>query len=396
MTAADRPAPATGCWSSTSPPAGPATTSWPGPRPVRHPQGRPRRHARPDGHRGARARHQPGHPAADLPRRLRQGLHRDHPAGAATLTDDAEGEVTAAYDVVVGDRRRTSRRPSPSSPATSRRCRARSARSRSTASAPTPGSAPARTSSSRPGRSRCTGSTCWRRRGGRGRRPGRARPRRRGRRCPRAPTSAPWPATSAPPSASAATSPRCGAPGSARSTSTSAHRPGGSSQAARDTGDGVPVMPLADAARAQFAVRELTEAEATAVGFGQRIDSSSRGATEPVAAFAPDGAPGGHARRVAVTIARPHVVFAPLGFVECPPCIAGRTSPRPPRASARRGDARQLRRRPPRPPRPSWRGRRGGPARVGVPSGRGDLRPAPGRRSSTPTRPELIAARPPA
>ena len=41
-------------------------------------------------------------------------------------------------------------------------------------------------------------------------------------------------------------------------------------QAARDAGDGVPLVPLADAARASFARRELSPAEATAVGHGQR------------------------------------------------------------------------------------------------------------------------------
>ena len=74
----------------------------------------------------------------------------------------------------------------------------------------------------------------------------------------------------------------------------------------------VPVTPLADAARAQFAVRELTAEEATAVGYGQRVESVQEGRTEPVAAFAPDG------RLVAVLDesghkAKAHVVFAPAG-----------------------------------------------------------------------------------
>jgi tRNA pseudouridine55 synthase len=51
----------------------------------------------------------------------------------------------------------------------------------------------------------------------------------------------------------------------------------------------IPVTVLADAARAQFAVRELTDAETTAVGYGQRVDSEQEGRTEPVAAFAPAG-----------------------------------------------------------------------------------------------------------
>ncbi|KRF25435.1 tRNA pseudouridine(55) synthase TruB [Phycicoccus sp. Soil803] len=76
--------------------------------------------------------------------------------------------------------------------------------------------------------------------------------------------------------------------------------------------DLIPVTPLADAARAQFADRELTAEEATAVGYGQRVDSAQPGRTDPVAAFAPDG------RLVAMLDesghkARAHVVFAPAG-----------------------------------------------------------------------------------
>ncbi|MEO6413964.1 MAG: tRNA pseudouridine(55) synthase TruB [Pedococcus sp.] len=74
----------------------------------------------------------------------------------------------------------------------------------------------------------------------------------------------------------------------------------------------IPVTLLADAARAQFTVRELTDAETTAVGYGQRVDSAQEGRPEPVAAFAPDG------RLVAMLDesghkAKAHVVFAPAG-----------------------------------------------------------------------------------
>ena len=74
----------------------------------------------------------------------------------------------------------------------------------------------------------------------------------------------------------------------------------------------IPVTLLADAARAQFTVRELTDAETTAVGYGQQVDSAQEGRTEPVAAFAPDGRlvakrdESGHK-------AKAHVVFAPAG-----------------------------------------------------------------------------------
>jgi len=53
--------------------------------------------------------------------------------------------------------------------------------------------------------------------------------------------------------------------------------------------DGIPVVTLSDAARACFAVRELTAPEATAVGYGQRIASQPTGSSQPVAAFAPEG-----------------------------------------------------------------------------------------------------------
>jgi tRNA pseudouridine55 synthase len=81
---------------------------------------------------------------------------------------------------------------------------------------------------------------------------------------------------------------------------------------ALDDPERVPVTPLAGAARAQFAVRELTEAEATAVGYGQRVASTNPGRPGPVAAFAPDG------RLVAMLDesgpkAKAHVVFAPAG-----------------------------------------------------------------------------------
>ena len=54
-------------------------------------------------------------------------------------------------------------------------------------------------------------------------------------------------------------------------------------------GEAMPVTPLADAARAAFAVREVDEAEARTLGFGQRLASAVPGRAEPVAAIAPDG-----------------------------------------------------------------------------------------------------------
>lgn len=76
--------------------------------------------------------------------------------------------------------------------------------------------------------------------------------------------------------------------------------------------DTMPLLALADAARNGFTVRELSEPEARAVGYGQRIASAPAGRREPVAAFAPDGA------LVAMLDesgpkARALVVFAPSG-----------------------------------------------------------------------------------
>jgi tRNA pseudouridine55 synthase len=77
-----------------------------------------------------------------------------------------------------------------------------------------------------------------------------------------------------------------------------------------EAGDPLPVIPLAEAARAAFPVRELSAEEARALGYGQRIPCAEPGRREPVAAFAPDGT------LVAMLdesahIARSHVVFAP-------------------------------------------------------------------------------------
>lgn len=76
--------------------------------------------------------------------------------------------------------------------------------------------------------------------------------------------------------------------------------------------DDIPMIPLADAARASFSVRELTASEATAVGYGQRIASQPAGGDHLVAAFAPQG------HLVAMldesgSLAKAHVVFAPSG-----------------------------------------------------------------------------------
>jgi tRNA pseudouridine55 synthase len=54
-------------------------------------------------------------------------------------------------------------------------------------------------------------------------------------------------------------------------------------------GERMPVTPLADAARAAFPVREVDEAQARTLGYGQRLASELPGRLEPVAAIAADG-----------------------------------------------------------------------------------------------------------
>jgi tRNA pseudouridine55 synthase len=73
----------------------------------------------------------------------------------------------------------------------------------------------------------------------------------------------------------------------------------------------MPVTPMADAARATFTVREVDEAEARTLGYGQRLPSAVAGRTEPVAAIGPDGALVAMLDESRAT-ARSLVVFAPV------------------------------------------------------------------------------------
>jgi tRNA pseudouridine55 synthase len=54
-------------------------------------------------------------------------------------------------------------------------------------------------------------------------------------------------------------------------------------------GEPMPVLPLADAARAALPVRDLTPQEVRRLGYGQRVPSADPGRTGPVAALGPDG-----------------------------------------------------------------------------------------------------------
>jgi tRNA pseudouridine55 synthase len=80
--------------------------------------------------------------------------------------------------------------------------------------------------------------------------------------------------------------------------------------AAEERGDDLPLLDLAEVARRAFAVRDLTDEEARALGFGARIESASPGRREPVAGIDPSG------RLIAMldeaeTRTRSHVVFVP-------------------------------------------------------------------------------------
>ena len=75
-------------------------------------------------------------------------------------------------------------------------------------------------------------------------------------------------------------------------------------------GQAMPVLPLADAARAAFAVREVSAAEARTLGFGQRLASADPGRSKPVAAISEDGILGAMLDESGST-ARSLVVFAP-------------------------------------------------------------------------------------
>ena len=75
-------------------------------------------------------------------------------------------------------------------------------------------------------------------------------------------------------------------------------------------GEPMPVIPLADAARAGFPARELNADEARTIGYGQRLPSAEPGRAEPVAAFGPDGSLVAMLDETGAT-ARSHVVFAP-------------------------------------------------------------------------------------
>lgn len=81
---------------------------------------------------------------------------------------------------------------------------------------------------------------------------------------------------------------------------------------AEDPEQPMPLVPLSDAAAASLPVRRVDAEQARTLGYGQRVPSEVPGRSEPVAAIGPDGA------LVAVldesrAQARAHVVFAPAG-----------------------------------------------------------------------------------
>ncbi|MGL4175249.1 MAG: tRNA pseudouridine(55) synthase TruB [Dermatophilaceae bacterium] len=90
---------------------------------------------------------------------------------------------------------------------------------------------------------------------------------------------------------------------------TAAHR---LEQLAALTGDEVPVVHLADAARAVFPVREVDERQAWTLGVGGQLASAEPGRSEPVAAIGPTGTLVALLDEHSPT-ARSLVVFAPAG-----------------------------------------------------------------------------------
>ena len=91
-------------------------------------------------------------------------------------------------------------------------------------------------------------------------------------------------------------------------------------------GEPMPVIPLADAARAAFAVREVDEAQARALGHGQRLESRGAGAHRAGRGDRPRRRPRRDARRVPSHGAQPRRVL-PGEFVEWSPCTVGPTRP---------------------------------------------------------------------
>ncbi len=223
-------------------------------------------------------------------------------------------------------------------------------------------------SSWRPAPSPCRGSSCW---------PGAATTLDVTVECRPAPTSARWPATSAPPSASAGTSRRCGAPGSARSGSTSPARWSSWPRTLRRC------VPLDDAVAAAFPRRELDRR-----GGGRAVvrQASSRRPAPPgtVGAFAP-GRPVHRPASRTATASRGRRRLRARRLLSLGRALAGwgraalaRGRERAVRLGAVRGDDRRVRRRPPRPPADHRPGR--GRARDARGAARGaHLRPAPER-----------------
>ncbi len=75
-------------------------------------------------------------------------------------------------------------------------------------------------------------------------------------------------------------------------------------------GEAMPVLPLAEAARAAFPVRTVSDAEARTLGFGQRLPSAEAGRSGPVAAISHGGTLVAMLDESGAT-ARSIVVFAP-------------------------------------------------------------------------------------
>ena len=262
---------------------------------LRHPQGRPRRHARPDGHRragaaasGAARSCSATSPWTPRPTPRRSGSARPpRPTTPRARSSPRRRPVGRVTDAAVGRRDGRADRRHPAGAQRGQRDQGRRAAGLRAGAGGGAGRA-ARPAghglgvhAAGPARRRTSTSRSSAR---------------------RAPTSAPWPATSAPRSASAGTSPRCAAPASVRSACEQART--------LDELAAAPALSLTlDAAVAvAFARRDVDAAAAADLAHGRPLPAAGIGGTYGV--FAPDGRVLGAGHR-ARRRARPVVVLAP-------------------------------------------------------------------------------------
>ena len=148
----------------------------------------------------------------------------------------------------------------------------------------------------------------------------------------RGPTSGRWPATSATPWAWAGTSPRCGAPASGGSRSTTRTR--STDLEIASEADAIPVVTLLSRSAGQLCRARADRSGGDRCRLRAAHPIPAGGAQPARCRLRTRGTPGGHARRERLARQGPRRLH-PVGFVECPSCCDGPTSPRSPRATAR-------------------------------------------------------------